>query len=138
MKIHAVLLVILALVISVVPFFTDCSSQGRVLTLQNGRTIPMKCHWTGRAELAVALPLAVVGALLALSKRKETRRFLAIAGVALGASAALLPLVFIGVCSSAEMTCKMIMEPVLILAGVVVIAISALVLLQSRGPEAVS
>ena len=138
MKIHALLLVILALVISVVPFFTDCSSQGRVLTLQNGRTIPMKCHWTGRAELAVALPLAVVGALLALSKRKETRRFLAIAGVALGASAALLPLVFIGVCSSAEMTCKMIMEPVLILAGVVVIAISALVLLQSRGPEAVS
>jgi len=137
-KINALLLVLLALVISIVPFFTDCSSQGRVLTLQNGRTIPMKCHWTGRAELAVALPLAVVGALLALSKRKETRRFLAIVGAFLGLAAILLPLAFIGVCSSAEMTCKMIMEPVLILAGIVVIAVSGLVLFQSRGPEAVS
>ena len=138
MKINALLLVLLALVISIVPFFTDCSSQGRVLTLQNGRTIPMKCHWTGRAELAVALPLAVVGALLALSKRKETRQFLAITGAVLGLMAALLPLVFIGVCSTAEMTCKMIMEPVLILAGVVAIAVSGFTWFQSRGPEAVS
>jgi len=138
MKLNAVLLVLLALVISVVPFFTDCSSQGRVLTLQNGRTIPMKCHWTGRAELALAIPLAVVAVMLALSNRKETRRALAIVGASLGVAVILLPLVFIGVCSSAEMACKMIMEPVLILAGVVAIAISGWTWFQSRGPEAVS
>ena len=138
MKLNAVLLVLLALVISVVPFFTDCSSQGRVLTLQNGRTIPMKCHWTGRAELALAIPLAVVAVMLALSNRKETRRALAIVGASLGVAVILLPLVFIGVCSSAEMVCKMIMEPVLILAGAIVIVVSGLTLFQSRGPEAVS
>jgi predicted permease len=138
MKINALLLVLLALVISVVPFFTDCSSQSRQLTLQNGKTVPMKCHWTGRAELAVALPLAVVGALLALSKRKETRRALAIVASALGLMAILLPLVFIGVCSSAEMLCNMIMQSVLVLCGVLAIAIGGLTLLQSRGPEAVA
>ena len=37
---------LLALVIGIVPFLTDCQSQGRALTLQTGRTIPMKCHWT--------------------------------------------------------------------------------------------
>jgi len=133
-KVIGILLVLLALVLGVV----RCSpTANRRACPRAGerQDDPMKCHWTGRAEVAVAVPLAGLGILLAVSRRKETRRALAIVGMLLGLMAALLPLWLIGVCSAAEMTCKMIMEPVLVLAGVVVIVISALALVQSRGPE---
>ena len=55
MKVIGGLLIALALLVAIVPMFTDCASQGRSLTLANGREIPMKCHWTGLAELALTL-----------------------------------------------------------------------------------
>ena len=136
MKVVAVLFVILALVIGIVPIFTDCQSQGRALELANGKTIPMKCHWTGRAEIALAIPLAGAGILLAFARRKETQRALAVMAALLGAGAILLPAWLIGVCSAAEMVCKMAMEPILILAGILVIAVSVAGLLLARGSEA--
>ena len=57
MKVIGVLMVVLALVSGILPQFTDCSSQGRAITLPNGKQIDMKCHWTARAEAAMALPL---------------------------------------------------------------------------------
>ena len=48
-------LILMALVIAIVPVFTDCQSQGRSLTTQDGKSVPMKCHWTGIAEIGVAL-----------------------------------------------------------------------------------
>jgi hypothetical protein len=135
MKIVGAILILLALVIAIVPIFTDCQSQGRALELANGKTIPMKCHWTGRAEVAVAIPLAGVGILLVFSRRKETQRALAVVGALLGLSATLLPAWLIGVCSNDEMVCNMIMDPVLILAGVLIIVLSGLALYFARGPE---
>ena len=136
MRVHGFVIVLLALVIGIVPAFTDCNSQGRSLTLQNGKTVPMKCHWTGRAEIAVAVPLAAVGALLAVNRRKQTRRALAAAAALLGLMAIALPVLLIGVCTAAEMICRMLMYPVLILAGILTIAVGVLSLYQSRGPEA--
>ena len=131
-----ILFVILALVIGIVPIFTDCQSQGRALELANGKTIPMKCHWTGRAEVAVAVPLAGVGILFLLGRRKETRRSLAIVAALLGLMAILLPAWLIGVCSAEEMVCNSTMEPILMLAGVLVIVLSGVALWVSRGAEA--
>jgi hypothetical protein len=135
-KIAAALIVVLALVIGLVPQFTDCQSQGRALTLQNGKTVPMKCHWTAIAEIAMAVPLAGVGAVTAVSKRKESRRILAGLGVLLGIFVILLPTVLIGVCASADMLCNSVMKPTLILGGILIIAISLAVLITSeRQPE---
>ena len=53
MKIAAAAILVLAIVIGVVPQFTDCQSQGRALALTNGKTVPMKCHWTAQAALAI-------------------------------------------------------------------------------------
>ena len=100
MKVIAVILLVLALVIGVVPQFTDCQSQGKAITLANGKTIPMKCHWTAVAEIVTAVTLGAVGVLLFVSKRKETRLVLAVLAAALGAFSLLLPTVLIGVCSS--------------------------------------
>jgi hypothetical protein len=132
MKIAAIAIVILALVIGIVPQLTDCQSQGRSLALQNGKTVPMKCHWTAIAEIAMAVPLAGVGAVTAVSKRKESRRILAGLGILLGIFVILLPTALIGVCASADMLCNSVMKPTLILSGILIIAISLVSLIMSE------
>ena len=124
MKILAVFLAILAILITALPQFTDCESQGRQLTLADGRNIPMKCHWTAQAELATGFPLFAVGAIAFFSRRRETRLVLGILGAILGAIVILLPTSLIGVCLSADMLCNSLMKPALILIGSLVVAIS--------------
>ncbi len=132
-KVLGGLIILMALVLAVVPAFTDCQSQGKSLTTTTGKTVPMKCHWTGIAEIGVAVPLALVGVLTATSKRKETLRSLAAFGVALGALGILFPTYLIGVCASNMMLCNMIMRPTLILGGALAILFSLVVAFRTRG-----
>ena len=132
MKVLGVVIVVLALVMAIVPLFTDCESQGRSIELASGKTIPMKCHWTGRAALAMAFPLAAVGLLLAFSRRKETQRALSIVAAVSGIMVILLPTVLIGVCSSPDMICNMIERGALILAGVLTVACGVVGFLMAR------
>jgi len=122
--------IIMALVLGIVPAFTDCLSQGRVLELANGKTVPMKCHWTGIAEIGVAVPLVIVGIAQIFSKRKETINLASILGVALGTMAILFPTVLIGVCTNPDMLCNSAMRPTLI-AGGTIAGIASLVLLAT-------
>jgi len=124
MKIVAALIVILALVIGIVPQFTDCQSQGGALTLANGKTVPMKCHWTAQSEIALAVPLAGLGVVTAVSKRRESRRIVAGIGTLLGLFVIMLPTVLVGVCTNPDMLCNSIMKPTLIMAGLLTIALS--------------
>ena len=123
MKVIGGLLIALALLIGIVPLFSDCESQGRSLTLANGREIPMKCHWTGLAELAMAAPLLVVGALMTTSKRTESLRNLNVIAVAAGIVVILLSTTLIGVCANPDMRCNAVMKPTMILAGGLVAAL---------------
>jgi CDP-diglyceride synthetase len=131
MKIAAIVMVILALVIGIVPQFSDCESHGRSLTLADGRQIPMKCHWTAQAEIGLAVPLFVTGALMTTSRRKDTLRSQSLLGVVLGLFVILLPTALIGVCANPEMICNAFMKPFLILSGSLVIAISLFGLVRS-------
>ena len=131
-KILGGLIIVMALVIGIVPLFTDCQSQGRSLTTDAGKTVAMKCHWSAVAEIGVAVPLLLVGILTITSKRKETVRSLAAFGVTLGALAILFPTALIGVCASNMMICNMVMRPILILSGIVAIALSVIVALRTR------
>jgi hypothetical protein len=139
MKVIGAILVVLALVVGVVPQFTDCLSQGAAIELPNGTTLPMRCHWTRQAEVAVALPLGVVGILTVVNKRRQTLRALSLLAVVLGLGAILLPAYLIGVCASEDMICSMIMKPTLLLAGVLTMGAGAvgLVYLRGEGPEAI-
>ncbi len=132
MKIVAALIVILALVIGIVPQFTDCQSQGRAIALQNGKTVPMKCHWTAISEIAMAVPLVGLGAVTAVSRRKESRRIVAGFGSLLGVFVILLPNTLIGVCASSDMLCNSVMKPTLTLAGVLVVGLSVVGLVISE------
>lgn len=131
-KVAGVLIVALALVIGIVPAFTDCQSQGRSLTTADGKVVPMKCHWTGIAEMGAAIPLGLVGLFNVFSKRKETFLGLNILGASLGGLAILFPTTLIGVCANPAMVCNMTMKPTLILSGALVMAASVFVLVNSR------
>ena len=135
MKAIGAILLVLAFAIAVVPQYTDCLSQGLGITLPSGAVLPMKCHYTRQAELATAGPLAAVGILMGLSKRKRTIRVLGIVGIVIGLFVILLPATLIGVCASEDMICNMIMRPSLILAGILSIVTSGVALLAARGPE---
>ena len=117
------------------PQFTDCLAQGKAIALPNGNSLPMKCHWTRQAEVAVAIPLLVVGALMLFSRRKGTLRALAVVGLALGAAAILIPAYLIGVCANDEMICSMLMKPTLLFAGALTVAVNAITLVYLRGPD---
>ena len=135
MKILGIGVIVLALVVGIVPLFTDCQSQGRVLTLEGGKTVPMKCHWTGRAELVAAFPLAGLGLVTMLSRKKETGRAMGVMGVILGVFVILVPANLIGVCSMPSMLCLSVMRPTLLAAGALVIALSGIVLVRSLGKD---
>ncbi|MFB0535360.1 MAG: DUF4418 family protein [Anaerolineae bacterium] len=132
------LIIVLAILIGAIPQFTDCQSQGRALTLANGKQVSMKCHWTGQGELALAVPFVAVGALMGFSRRKESQRNLGLVGIVLGVLVILLPTALIGVCASPDMLCNSVMRPALILLGSVVTAISLLIVVSSiRGQDEV-
>jgi hypothetical protein len=131
LKAAATVVVVLAVVVGGIGFFTDCESQGHRMELAAGMTAPMKCHWTGVAETALAVPLVGVGGLLGFSRRKETRRALSALGVLIGAYIVMVPTMLIGVCPGNDMLCNQVMRPTLVLAGILVAGISLVSLLMS-------
>ena len=126
MKTAGVIIILLAVVVGVVPQFTNCQSYERSSESPAGRSLPMKCHWTARAEIALAIPLALCGVSLLVSRQKESRRLQAVLAIALGLGVALLPTVLIGVCAKPGMVCCALMKPTLTLAGSLVAGLGAL------------
>jgi hypothetical protein len=125
MKIIGAVLIVLSLVVAIVPMFTDCQSQGRAIVLENGKTIAMKCHWSGIAELVVAVPLLVLGIMFLVNNNRMVFRNLSILGIILGIFIVLIPTNLIGVCASPEMICSSVMRPILILCGILVVVASS-------------
>jgi hypothetical protein len=130
-----VVMIITALMLAIAPVFTDCESQGKALTTADGRSVSMKCHWTGVAEVAPAIPLALAGIYALIGRRKETTRFAAIIGAVSGLLAILLPTLLIGVCGNPMMTCNLLMRPILLAAGILAIVASVALFIIAREPE---
>lgn len=131
-KVFGITLIVLAVALATVPTFTDCQSQGKAIELPNGKTVAMKCHWSGVAEIGVAAPLVVVGAMMTFSRRKNTLGSLSVLGVVLGAMAISFPAGLIGVCSNPMMTCVSAMKPALLSLGGVTAAVGVVGLVLSR------
>ena len=134
-KFLGVAMILLAVALAVAPVFTDCESHGKMLTTADGRSVSMKCHWAGVAEVAAAIPLALAGIYALRSRRKETLRFAGIVGAASGAMAILLPTLLIGVCASPMMICNILMRPILLAAGILAIVASIALFVTAREPE---
>ncbi len=113
----------LALVVGILPQFTDCAG---LLKLANGMTAPMRCHWTAIAELALAVPLAAIGAMMFFSKTRENGRSLSILAGILGVFVVLMPTTLIGVCKSNMMACRNLMLPALVITGALIVVASVI------------
>jgi len=131
-RIFGVVLIVLAIGLAVVPAFTDCQSQGKAITLANGKEIPMKCHWTGIAEIGVAVPMALGGIMMIRSRRKSELTNLNVMGIALGALAIAFPTVLIGVCQTPTMSCVTAMKPALIGLGSLAVGLSLVGIILTR------
>lgn len=134
MRTFGIVLVVLAVLVAVVPMVNNCLAEGKLITTAAGKSIPMKCFWSAQAELATGAALAVVGGLLAFSRRRETQRYLAVVGAVLGAIVMLLPTSLIGVCTDMTASCNLVMRPAMLLTGALVIAVNLGVFVaSSRG-----
>lgn len=131
-KVFGVVLVVLAIALAVVPTFTDCQSQGNAIELPNGKTVAMKCHWTGIAEIGVAVPLAIIGGMMAMNRRKVNLTNLSVLGIVLGALAIAFPSGLIGVCQTPTMICVTTMKPILLTLGSIATIVSIAGLVLSR------
>ncbi len=127
-----VVMILMALTMAIAPIFTDCASQGKALTLQDGRNVPMKCHWAGVAAVGAAAPLGLAGIFALRRSSKATLRQASIMGVAAGGMGILFPTALIGVCGNPMMICNMIMRPTLVAAGTLAIAASLALFVLAR------
>jgi hypothetical protein len=134
-KVLGVIMIFLALVLAIGPVFTDCESTGKMLTTADGRSVSMKCHWSGIAEIAPAVLLGIAGVSALFGRRKETLRLAGIVGVASGLMAILLPAVLIGTCGNPAMTCNVLMRPILLASGILAMAASIVLIVIAREPE---
>jgi hypothetical protein len=125
-RVIGIALTLLSLALIAVPKFTDCESQGQAIQSTSGEEVPMKCHWTGIAEIGVAIPMYIVGAVMAATRRRRTLSFLSLLGIALGGLAIAFPTKLIGVCPNPAMLCSTVMRPVLILLGSGAVGLSGL------------
>jgi len=116
-KYFGIALIVLALGIAIIPNLTDCLSQGMTLTLANGSTAPMKCHWTSQAEMALSVPLLAVGAMMFTAKRKDSLRNLSIIGGVIGLAVLAVPTYLIGVCATPSHLCHSVEYPTLLAMG---------------------
>jgi hypothetical protein len=132
MKLSGILIAVLAVAIGVVPLFFTCQSAGNLLTLENGRQIPMKCTWTARAAALTAGPLFVAGLMMGFSRKREALRAPTILATVLGIGAILLPTVLIGVCQHPDAPCNMVLKPALIFMGSLATGISLVSLVISE------
>jgi len=116
-KVIGIVLMLLAVGLIAVPKFTDCESQGKAIETARDGMVPMKCHWTGMAEIGVAIPMYIVAAVMITNRRRKTLAFLSLMGMVLGALAIAFPTKLIGVCPDPVMLCNTVMKPTLVLLG---------------------
>jgi hypothetical protein len=127
MKIIAIVLIVSGLVTIFVPSFYTCQAYGKAIQLPGGKSIPMRCLWTARAEIGMGVLLLIVGIFLFVSRTLESKRFLSVLVLILGIFILLLPTTLIGICLNPDMPCVILMKPILLLIGVVTGALGIVV-----------
>ena len=132
-RVLCITLIVMALALAIVPHYTDCQSQGNVITMTSGKTTPMKCHWTGVAEIGVAAPLVVVGGMMTLfPRRKQNYMMLSFIGIVLAGVAISLPTFLIGTCATPTHICNTAMKPSLLTIGALAAVVSLGVMISAR------
>ena len=121
---------VLGLLIVVTPIFLPVC-QG-LLELASGKQVPMRCHWTARAEMLLGVLILIVGLMIAFLKNPGERRRLHHQVAILGTATILTPLFIIPTCINPDMACNVATKPALIILGGIVLLVG---LAGSRTPR---
>ncbi len=128
---------ILGLLISLIPvcIFPTCS---KVIETAAGGTVPMRCFWSGRAELGIGVLILCGGVLLLLSGSAPMRMGISMMTALTGILGILVPSLLIGGCEMNMMACRMTTFPaVTVVSGLTVAAAAANILyLRAQGKKA--
>lgn len=164
MKVLGGLLMVLAVVLAFVPQYGNCEAQGGTMpmsevpdavatsgavastsvtlaatdTATTGSMPKMRCLWTARAAIAVAIPMFFLGAFMLFSRRKETFRVLGALTTLLGLFSILLPTVLIGTCAPSAAVCNTTEKPTMFIIGGIAMVIGLVVVVLNemrRGDE---
>jgi uncharacterized membrane protein YczE len=130
----ALILIILGILMVVSPwtFAPVCEVEGMYAQLASGKTLPMPCGWTARAEIGMGVLAILAGILLNFSQSFETKRVIGLIGVALGILTILFPLYITKMCALADHPCNLLTKPVLVLLGFAVIGVSCYVIYTAQ------
>ncbi len=130
----ALILIILGILIVVSPwtFAPICEVEGMYAQLASGKTLPMPCGWTARAEIGMGVLAILAGLLLNFSQSAETKRVIGLIGVALGILTIMFPLYITKMCAMADHPCNLLTKPVLALLGVAVIVVSCYIIYMAQ------
>ncbi|MBN7773242.1 DUF4418 family protein [Clostridium aminobutyricum] len=114
---------VLGAMIILVPvcIFPTCSG---VIETAAGGTVPMKCFWSGRAEIGIGLLILCSGILFILVKSPLIRIGVSIMTALSGFVGILIPTLLIGGCEMMTMSCRMTSFPAVIVLSVLTIVVS--------------
>ena len=133
-SIPAIILIVLGILLVVSPWTIApvCEVEGMFAKLANGKTLPMPCGWTARAEIGTGALTILAGLLLMFSQSAETKRMIGLFGVALGVLSILFPLYITKMCALADHPCNLLTKPVLVILGIATIAVSCWIIYDAQ------
>ena len=125
-----IVITVLGLLIIITPIVLPVCEG--LLELVNGKQVPMRCHWTARAEMIFGALIVVVGLMIAFLKKPGERQRLYHQVALLGLVTILTPLFILPTCMNPDMSCNVGTKPALVILGGLVLIAG---LLGSRAPK---
>ncbi len=125
------LLTLLGVSIIVVPQFIFPVCETTIETAFGG-VLPMRCHWTGQAEIGVGALLSIGGLVICLVADPRVRLGVALMTACAALLAAAIPTEIIGVCPGRMMHCRIGTLPALLLLSGIAFAVSAFLILHLK------
>jgi hypothetical protein len=115
---------VLGLLIALVPtcIFPTCT---QVIETVMGGTVPMKCFWSGQAEIGLGFLILCGGVLLIFFKSPHARIGVSCMTALAGLVSLLIPTLLIGGCEMDTMACQMTTFPAIIILSVLTVVVCA-------------
>lgn len=119
-----IVVAVLGLLTALVPvyIFPPCT---KVIETAAGGTMPMKCFWSGQAEIGIGLLILCGGILMIIFQSPLTRIGVSCMTALAGVLAFLVPALLIGGCAMPTMACRMTTFPALYVLSTLTVAVCA-------------
>ena len=127
------IILVAGFLLALVPFvlFPVCTES---VALPSGKSLPMRCLYTGHVESALGVLLALLGFLLCFYTNRAVRFGICLAGFCLSLLILAVPTLLIGVCLNTTMPCHIGTYPaVMVLGGFTALVFLILCIRYGRG-----